>query len=237
MHGKRIAARFVLDATVREFLPAKKQQDVLCISVARDTTIKAALESSGIAHTEVRRVALGENEIKLDSFVPAGSTLQIIGYRQMQLPQEKLRFAVDCNMAKAVTYLRMLGYSCFYENNIADARLAEVAQSQERIVLSRDKRLFMRSKITKGRFVRASRAQSQLAELVAFFDLTKHMRPFTRCVVCDTPLQSVEKDSIVHRLPPKIKQFYTTFKYCAHCDKVYWAGTHYKRMMELIQKL
>jgi uncharacterized protein with PIN domain len=234
---KTFQAALILDSILREFLAPKAPKDKIIQTVSADATIKSALEAAGIAHTEVSKVYVDDKEASLGAFVKPADTVKAYGYKQMLLPRQSLRFAVDCNMAKAVTYLRMLGYSCFYENNIADARLADIARDDDRIVLSRDKRLFMRSKITKGRFVRSVKAHAQLKELVDFFGLTRYMEPFSRCVVCDTVLRRVAKKSIAHRLPPKIERSYSEFKYCENCDKVYWAGTHYKDMMRVIAGL
>ena len=39
------------------------------------------------------------------------------------------------------------------------------------------------------------------------------------------------------RLPPQIREDFEEFGHCTGCEKVYWAGSHYDRMRELIAAL
>ena len=50
-------------------------------------------------------------------------------------------------------------------------------------------------------------------------------------------LEVVTKEAVIERLPPKIRTVYEEFGRCTRCDKVYWAGSHYDRMRELIATL
>ncbi len=223
--------------SLRDFLPRKKRDPRLRLRVATTATIKDVAESAGIPHTEIKGVERNGREVFADDAVKQGDVLRLYPYTVFDTGVEPLHFAVDCNVAKCVKYLRMLGFSVYFENDIADGKLARVAAEQERIVLTRDKRLLMRKIIARGRYVRAVRAEEQLKELVAFFNLKEHMRPFTRCMVCDTPLREAEKAAVLDRLPPKVAAGYEEFKYCDKCDKVYWKGTHFKRMFALLKRL
>ncbi|MDH5717635.1 MAG: Mut7-C RNAse domain-containing protein [Spirochaetia bacterium] len=69
------------------------------------------------------------------------------------------------------------------------------------------------------------------------FHLEKKIKPFTRCLLCNNLLESVDKNKIRHRLEDNTRKYYSEFYICKTCDKIYWKGSHYERMNTLIEKL
>jgi uncharacterized protein with PIN domain len=59
------------------------------------------------------------------------------------------------------------------------------------------------------------------------------MRPFSLCLSCNAPLQRVAKKKILERLPPSVRIHQTRFTICPLCRRVFWKGTHWKRMCDL----
>jgi uncharacterized protein with PIN domain len=47
----------------------------------------------------------------------------------------------------------------------------------------------------------------------------------------------VEKKATKTHVPPKVFETRDQFWYCSICKKYYWMGTHYKNMVEKINKL
>ncbi len=52
------------------------------------------------------------------------------------------------------------------------------------------------------------------------------MRPFTRCVECNTLLVDVKAEEIRDRVPERVFLTVKDFKICPNCKKIYWHGTH-----------
>jgi hypothetical protein len=74
-------------------------------------------------------------------------------------------------------------------------------------------------------------------EVLQRFDLSGAVVPFRRCLSCNGLLQPVRKEDISDRLPPKTKQYYDEFHACRACGRVYWKGSHYRRMQQLIERV
>lgn len=74
-------------------------------------------------------------------------------------------------------------------------------------------------------------------EVVQRFQLLPFSEPFSRCVRCNALLEPVEKANLDCVLPEKVAQLHTDFKRCPSCRRVYWKGSHYERMQELIHNL
>jgi uncharacterized protein len=74
-------------------------------------------------------------------------------------------------------------------------------------------------------------------EVLRRFDLFDAVAPFTRCTRCNGVLQPISKEAISHRLLPKTRQYYDEFRICRTCDRIYWKGSHYQRMQQLIRSV
>jgi uncharacterized protein with PIN domain len=51
---------------------------------------------------------------------------------------------------------------------------------------------------------------------------------------CNGILVDVPKEEILDKLPPRTKDYYTEFKKCTGCGKIYWEGSHYERMKQFL---
>jgi len=134
-------------------------------------------------------------------------------------------------------YIWLLGFDALYETDCEDARIAAIAATESRIVLTRDKGLLKREAVMRGYWLRRTAPREQLAEVVRALDLKGKFQPFTRCMECNGALAVVAKEDVAERLPPKIRAAFDDFGRCTGCDRVYWAGSHYDRMRELIAAL
>lgn len=145
-------------------------------------------------------------------------------------------FIADCHLGKLAKYLRFMGFDTLYFPQIEDNALIDLANEEGRTILTRDRGLFERKK-AECFLITSHKTQEQLRELIKSFALKKYRLSCSRCIVCNTPLQSIDKQSILHRLPPKVIVYFSHFEICKQCDRIYWHGDHYKRMKAFLQKL
>ncbi len=118
-----------------------------------------------------------------------------------------------------------------------DARLVAAARREQRIILTRDRRLLERRAVTHGCFVRSQDPEQQLLFVLRRFDLAAAVRPFSRCMRCNEPLQPVPKASVLHRLPPMVRVEQRSFSRCPRCRRIYWPGSHWQRMRRRLDTL
>ena len=152
-------------------------------------------------------------------------------------PLREPRFVLDTHLGRLAAYLRMLGFDTLYQNDYPDEELARISSQEGRILLTRDRGLLKRSAVTHGYCVRETDPREQVREVLQRFDLFGAVKPFRRCMRCNSILQPVAKEAISHRLPPKTRQYYDEFRICRACDQVYWKGSHYQRMQRFIQSV
>ena len=95
----------------------------------------------------------------------------------------------------------------------------------------------MRKKVSRGYFVRERDPEGQLREVVQRLDLRHATSPFTRCMECNGLIEPVDKETIMSELPPRTRDEFDEFRRCTECGRLYWRGSHYDRMQELIARL
>lgn len=148
----------------------------------------------------------------------------------------KPRFIADCHFGKLAKYLRLMGFDTLFFPQIDDNDLIDLSNREGRIILTRDKELFQRQKAD-CYLVAAVKIEKQLQEVVSTFDLQKHQHPFALCIVCNEPLEVIDKEAILHRLPPKVIRYFSHFEICNNCNRIYWQGDHYKKMKASLEKM
>ena len=131
----------------------------------------------------------------------------------------------------------MLGFDTIHDNGISDAQIRRLADEERRVVLTRDRELLKCREILTGCYVRAIRIEAQLREVVARLGLLAHARPFTRCLCCNTTLAQVSKASIAATLPESVAREHEQFYRCPGCGRVYWPGSHYRRMQDALARV
>jgi len=145
-------------------------------------------------------------------------------------------FIADCHLGKLAKYLRLMGFDTLYFPQIADSNLIDMAKEEGRIILTRDKALSER-KDAPVLLLEPMESKAQLQSLVSHFGLQDHPAPFSRCIVCNTPLQMIEKEKVLERVPEKIGRRFNHFEHCSTCDRIYWHGDHYHRMQRFLESL
>lgn len=241
----QISIRFYEE--LNDFLPPERRKAAFAHMLRNAGSVKDLIESLGVPHTEVDLILVNGASVDFQyrvqdgdriSVYPVFEALDITPLTHLRpAPLRVVRFVLDTHLGRLAAYLRMLGFDTLYRNDYDDPALARISAEEHRILLTCDRRLLMHKQITHGYCVRARRPQAQLLEIVARFDLFGARRPFTRCMHCNGLIQTIAKDAVADRLPPRTRVYYGEFWLCPACGKIYWKGSHYLRMQKLIETL
>jgi len=215
--------------------------------LTRRASIKDIIEALGVPHTEIGSLLANGSEIDFNYQPGAGDHVEVLPHHPpvdpcrasllRPQPLAAIRFLVDVNVAKLAPLLRMIGMDTAFDKEGKDARLAEFARNQQRILLTRDTALLKRKQVVFGHLLRSQHPPLQLREVVDLYGLRNRLRPFCRCLLCNGELLPVAKLTISHRLEPLTKKYYHDFRRCPECDKIYWPGSHREKMAALIAQL
>lgn len=146
-------------------------------------------------------------------------------------------FILDVHLGKLTKYLRMLGFDAIYRNDLDDRKIITIAESEKRIVLSRNAQLIKNIHSNNSYKLQSQHPKDQLNEIIHNFNLHQHFKPFTRCMACNGVIHPVEKEIIWKNLPHRTLSCFTEFYQCQNCKKLYWKGSHYDKMAKKIKEL
>jgi uncharacterized protein with PIN domain len=241
----RSSATFRFYEELNDFLPREQRKRDIAYRCARAATVKNAIEALGVPHTEVELILANGDSVDFGYFVRDGDRISVypkfeafdIGplLKVRERPLRDLRFVADAHLGGLARMLRMLGFDTLFRNDFADQQIRMIGACDGRVVLTRDHELLKSRSITHGCFVHALRPQEQLREVVERLQLASSVKPFTLCLHCNVPLTAIPKEAILERLPPKVAALHDRFHWCEGCDRVYWEGSHWERMREMLR--
>ena len=241
----RVQLRFYEE--LNDFLVPALRKVTFSHEFARRASVKDMIESFGVPHTEVDIILVNGHSVDFSCIVQDGDRISVYPVfesldvsplvRLRPAPLRSPAFVLDSNLGRLARYLRLLGFDCLYQNDYDDETGANIADQEQRIVLTRDRALLQRKIITRGYFVRAVRPRPQVKEVLARFDLYRLVDPFNRCIRCNGDLQAVDKQVIEERLEPRTREYFDSFRICTACGQIYWQGSHHARSLRLIEEL
>lgn len=134
-------------------------------------------------------------------------------------------------------YLLLAGRDCFYRRQIDDPNLAQVAHRQDRVLLTRDRKLLERYPDLPSLNPSLDDPDKQFQRVVKEYDLTlRRENLFSRCPECNVELESVRKEDIQERIPEQTRKWLDEYYRCPHCEKVYWKGSHYRAVRKRFEE-
>lgn len=152
----------------------------------------------------------------------------------------KPRFLADCNVGRLARWLRALGYDASYHAHIGDAELVREAAAESRVLLTRDrdltKRRVIQTGVVRAILIRDDEVTQQLRQVFAELDL-ELKEALTRCIECNAELESRVPATVAERVPPYVRLTQSRYSECPACGRIYWAGTHWQRMREVLAGL
>ena len=148
-------------------------------------------------------------------------------------------FYVDAMLGKIAKKLRLFGFDTAYKADISDELLIKESLLQNRVLITKDKKLYQRLRGSEILALLPLRNNEVgiLIELLRFFDI-RHIdllpNPYARCSLCNGILKSINKIFVNEELPHNVFQQIEVAYRCTSCMKVYWNGTHIRHINSMI---
>lgn len=141
------------------------------------------------------------------------------------------RFLCDAMLARLARYLRAAGLdSTLATESATDAQILREAIDQGRWLLTADRKI-TEHKASKGHVIQLpfGSLALQAAVLSNQLNIDWLSHAFTRCLMDNTPLQPATPEH-AQQVPDDVRQTEDELLVCPNCGRVYWRGSHYKRM-------
>jgi uncharacterized protein len=146
------------------------------------------------------------------------------------------RFLADAMLGRLATWLRILGHDAEYFRG-EDEDLLRRAWHEGRLLLTRDTRLLLRRRLPPYLFIQSDHVTEQLRQVVVTLALDPEALPGRRCLRCNVILERRTKPEVLGLVPDFVWSHHQEFWGCPRCRRIYWAGSHRRRMEEAVQAL
>jgi len=242
--GHEIEVRFY--AELNDFLPRDKQQRAFARRFHGTPSVKDTIEAIGVPHTEIDVILVDGRSVDFAHRLEGGERVAVYPVferydvspltRLRAAPLRVSRFIADVHLGSLARHLRLLGFDTAWERNLADATIVERAGDEKRIILTRDKGILKYGRVTHGYWVRATDPLQQIEEVVRALDLVNDIEPYTRCLECNEGIEPVKRRHVARFVPLQVFLVYRDFKRCRGCRRIYWKGSHLRRLEEVVAR-
>lgn len=245
-----VTIRFYDD--LNDFLRMEMRKKDMVVECKDRRSIKDLIESLGVPHVEIGLILVNGRSVDFSYIVcgedrisvyPEFREFDISGLTRLR-PRalRQARFILDVHLRKLARLLRLLGFDVDYQNNRDDPELAEISHQEQRILLTRDRQLLKRKMADRGFIIRNTDASKQILEVLQRLDLWSLIRPFTRCIECNSMIEplsvtSAKFEEQMHRIPEGVLVWCSEFYFCDACGRIYWKGSHYDSLQHTIDRI
>lgn len=142
------------------------------------------------------------------------------------------KFLVDRMLGQTAKWLRLLGIDAEYAPKGDDEKLLEIAEEEDRIIITRDKEL--------GREENVMLVEKEPPESIIKYILQEReveIKPLSRCSKCNGEVEKVERKEVECEVPEKVYELNDEFWHCSRCDQYYWKGSHWEKIMKKIDEI
>jgi uncharacterized protein with PIN domain len=229
---------------LNDYLPRERRKRDFLVPLAAGATVSDVLAGEGIPPDAVDLVLAAGRPVGLDhplrdgervAAYPVFEALDLGGVSPIPgRPLRHLSFFADEHLARLARHLRLAGFDTLLAPGIGDHALVARAEAEGRILLTRDRHLVNFLKPSRVFVPCSERPLEQFMEVVGRLQLEAAAAPFTRCLVCNTPLESCGRRACAGRVPETVLAEHDAFLRCAGCGRVYWPGSHYRRMRRIL---
>ena len=150
-------------------------------------------------------------------------------------------FIADAMLLKLARWLRIFGADVEYAAIPDNELLALLKAHPRKVLLTQDVQLHERAQrrgLKSFLVPRGVPMEEQIASIFKEFRLKLEDFPSkTVCPECNGELKTVGKKEVKGRILENIYKRHKKFWLCAKCGKVYWEGSHWKRINETAKKV
>ncbi|WP_278045306.1 Mut7-C RNAse domain-containing protein [Actinomadura roseirufa] len=219
------------------FLPAARREPARRVAYDGTSTLGHLVESLGVPLPETGPMTIRGERVEPSARPEAGDEVRVEAVpRPQPVPlepgQAAPRFLLDVHLGTLARRMRLLGLDTAYHNDMDDPALVVQANEERRVLLTQDRGLLRRRALWFGAYVRGSRPDDQLRDLLERF--APELRPWTRCTACNGPLAEVSKHEVEGGLEAGTRASYDVYGRCADCGQVYWRGAHGGHLEEIV---
>lgn len=233
-------------AELNDFLPAGRRQREFPYTFSGTPSVKDTIEALGVPHTEVDVILVDGESVDFGYRLEGGERVAVYPVferydvspvtRLRPAPLRRTRFVADVHLGMLARQLRLLGFDTTWNRDLDDQAIIDIASREQRIILTRDKGILKNGSVTHGYWLRATDPDAQLEEVIRALHLARSIEPYVRCMECNGELEDISRSDAAQSVPLQVFLVYREFKRCRSCGRVYWRGSHLRRLDRIVER-
>ena len=152
---------------------------------------------------------------------------------------DAIHFFCDAGLGGLARWLRGAGYDARWVAGIDGDELLKATRETSATLLTTDsmlmERRLLRDQVLPSFWLPPTLSIREQLELV-FREFHLRLRP-PRCMTCGGELRRGDKESLRERIPPRTYRWLDDYFVCSRCDKLFWHGTHWHRIVGALSRL
>lgn len=241
------AAEFRFYEELNDFLPVGRRKVSFVQPFHGTPAVRDVIQAIGVPHSAVDLLLVDGHSVDFEHRLRGGERVAVYPvFERLDItplvhlrpqPLRRTRFVLDVHLGRLARYLRMLGFDSAWQRGWDDSQIIDRALDEGRIILTRDVGILKQKRVSHAYWLRSMRPERQLAEVVAALSLQTQLRPFTRCMECNGSLRPVAREELAGRIDADIRERFQRFWECPACGRVYWQGSHWRRMQKIVDRV
>jgi uncharacterized protein len=149
-----------------------------------------------------------------------------------------MKFFVDQTLGRLIKWLRLLGFDAV-PLRLTPQEFSNLPGPQKGdFILTRQTSLAKKFGRPNLIILESDQAEAQLMEICRRLHLPPETwQPLQRCTHCNRSLLPVTSEQVEGRVPDYISQKHQQFFECPQCRRVFWEGSHQRRIRRHLQEL
>ncbi len=152
------------------------------------------------------------------------------------MAEKRVSFLVESHLGRLAKWLRFLGYDVASYKGATFTNLARLAAKERRVLLTRSEKQARSEWKFARRLIASDDYRMQLRELADLIEIDPDIAG-SRCIHCNRPLYTIAREKVRSLVPEYVYETQADFVICRKCGHVFWRGTHYDKMIEMLYSL
>ena len=214
---------------LNDFLPKHRKKVDFEVELKEGKSIKEIIKDLGVPPTEVDLILINGKSVDFNTIVKDGdrvSVYPVFEFLNIQnvtslrrFPLRRIQFIADIHLKDIVKPIRMLGFDIDSNGSYTTQDIIGKSIQEKRIILTKRKELLKSKSITHGLLIRPGTTVEQVKHVIEGLDIKDQIKPFSRCLHCNDPLENRQRKQIVDRISPGTKSIFEKHLLCKSCAK------------------
>ena len=213
---------------LNEFLPKHRNKVDFEAEFNGRKSIKDIIEEFGVPPTKVDLILINGKSVDFNTIFQDGDRVSVYPVFESfniqnvtllrKFPLRQSRFIADIHLKDIVRPMRMLGFDIDFNGSYTTQDIVEKSIREKRIILTKRNELLKSKSITHAMLLKSGTAVEQVTTIMDDLDIHDRIKPFSRCLGCNDPLENRQTRQIMDSISPETKRIQKDLL-CKSCGK------------------